>query len=99
MFQKQIRYINVCPLQGNWTCECTNTTSILAKHARDSYICDLVNQYPELQTRYDLKSNFGYQATKHREGIAKYGISQFHRKTYRTCENKNVNPVKSKDTK
>jgi ribonuclease HII len=36
-------------------------------------------QYPQ----YDWLSNKGYPTAKHREAIKKYGITPYHRKTFR----------------
>ena len=59
--------------------------SILAKVTHDKYIVDLCQQYPDLDIKYDLLNNMGYGTKKHMEGIKKYGISQFHRKTFKPC--------------
>jgi ribonuclease HII len=58
--------------------------SILAKTARDSYILELCNQYPDLSTRYGLNSNMGYGTKAHLSGIETYGITEWHRKTFGT---------------
>ena len=60
--------------------------SILAKNARDSYIEELVAQYPILQERYGLLQNFGYGTKKHIAGIKAFGITRFHRKTFGICK-------------
>lgn len=59
--------------------------SILAKTARDAYIADLCEQNPELKTRYSIHTNMGYGAKAHLDGIAKYGITEEHRKSYKPC--------------
>lgn len=64
--------------------------SILAKVYHDEHIEDLYNKYPILDEYYDLKNNMGYGTVKHRTGIDKYGISPFHRKSYKTCFNKEL---------
>lgn len=61
--------------------------SILAKVARDEYIEELVNNYPDLSEKYGIDSNKGYGAKKHIEGIKIYGITQWHRKTFGICKN------------
>ena len=60
--------------------------SILAKVERDKYIKELCVQYPELITNYKIDSNKGYGAKVHLDGIKKYGITQFHRKTFGICK-------------
>lgn len=67
--------------------------SILAKVAHDRYIVNMCRQYPELNERYDLLSNMGYGTKKHIDGIHKYGICQFHRKSYGLCKTAKYNPV------
>lgn len=53
--------------------------SILAKHARDTYVEDIVKEYPELETNYNLGSCKGYGTEKHRNGILTYGKHTDHR--------------------
>ena len=65
--------------------------SILAKVSRDNYIKNLCEKYPLLDEYYDLKSNKGYGSQKHMEGIKKYGISPWHRKTFGICKKYSVN--------
>ena len=60
--------------------------SILAKVERDLYIEELSNQYPKLDTYYDLKKNKGYGTANHINGIKKIGISPWHRNTYGLCK-------------
>jgi len=59
--------------------------SVLAKVAHDRYIENLCKQYPILN-RYDLKSNKGYGTAKHLEAIKTYGITQFHRLSFKCCQ-------------
>jgi ribonuclease HII len=61
--------------------------SVLAKHSRDTYILELCQQNPLLEERYALSKNMGYGTKLHLEGIMKYGITQWHRKTYGICKN------------
>jgi len=61
--------------------------SILAKVARDNYIEELVKENPELIEKYGIDTNKGYGAKKHLDGIQKYGITKWHRKTFGTCKN------------
>jgi ribonuclease HII len=59
--------------------------SILAKVYHDEYINDLCSKEIELNTHYDLLSNMGYGTKKHMDGLYKYGISDYHRKTFNPC--------------
>ena len=67
--------------------------SILAKVAHDRYIQQLCQDYPDLESRYHLLSNMGYGSAVHRKGITTHGITQFHRRSYRTCQNMPLFPV------
>ena len=60
--------------------------SILAKVERDRYIEELCDKNPELQEKYKIRSNKGYGTKFHMDGIKKYGITQWHRKTYGICK-------------
>lgn len=64
--------------------------SIVAKVERDNYIYEMCKKYPILDTYYDLSKNKGYGTAKHMDGIKKYGITQWHRKTFGICNNSNV---------
>ncbi|NNE31686.1 MAG: ribonuclease HII [Winogradskyella sp.] len=53
--------------------------SILAKTYRDEYMCKIHNEFP----MYNWKQNKGYPTQEHRAAIKKYGISKYHRKSFR----------------
>lgn len=57
--------------------------SIIAKEYHDYYIKNICFKNPELVDKYDLLNNMGYGTKKHLEGIKKYGLSEFHRKTFK----------------
>ena len=59
--------------------------SIIAKYERDLYIEELCGIQPDLDLKYDLLKNKGYPTPAHLAGIAKHGISPFHRKTFKCC--------------
>lgn len=65
-------------VKGDGKYQAIAAASILAKTFRDDYMNLLGEQFP----MYDWKSNKGYPTKKHREGIRKYGISPYHRKSY-----------------
>lgn len=60
--------------------------SILAKVERDKYIDELCEKHPELTEHYNIQSNKGYGAKVHIEGIKKYGITQWHRRSFGICK-------------
>lgn len=53
--------------------------SILAKTHRDAYMDKIHEEYP----MYNWKKNKGYPTKDHREAIAKYGPSPYHRMTFK----------------
>lgn len=61
--------------------------SVVAKYNHDIYIQNICKQYPQLHEIYDIANNQGYGSKNHCDAIKKYGITQFHRKTFATCKN------------
>lgn len=53
--------------------------SVLAKTARDAYMCRIHEEYP----MYNWKRNKGYPTQEHRAAIKKYGVTKYHRKSFR----------------
>ncbi|AXO80220.1 ribonuclease HII [Olleya aquimaris] len=53
--------------------------SVLAKTYRDEYMNKIHEEFP----MYNWKQNKGYPTKQHREAIKKYGITKYHRKTFR----------------
>lgn len=53
--------------------------SILAKTYRDEYMETIHKEYP----MYNWKQNKGYPTKEHRSAIKKYGITKYHRKSFR----------------
>ena len=53
--------------------------SILAKTYRDLYMEDIHKEFP----MYNWKQNKGYPTKEHRAAIKKYGITKYHRKSFR----------------
>ena len=53
--------------------------SVLAKTYRDAYMEKLHLDFPD----YNWKQNKGYPTKQHREAIRKYGLTDFHRKSFR----------------
>lgn len=85
---KQYKNIeHTCVIKGDSIYCSIAAASILAKVSHDRYIKDLCSLYPDLQEKYNLLNNMGYPTKKHIEGIIKYGISKFHRKSYGICSN------------
>lgn len=53
--------------------------SIIAKTERDAYMERIHEEFP----MYNWKKNKGYPTKEHREAIRKYGITKYHRKSFR----------------
>lgn len=53
--------------------------SILAKTYRDSYMERIHEEYP----MYNWKQNKGYPTKEHRKAIQQFGVTKYHRKTFR----------------
>ncbi len=68
-----------CIIQGDGKYMSIAAASILAKTYRDEYMMRIHEEYP----MYNWKSNKGYPTAEHREAIKKYGITPYHRKSFR----------------
>ncbi|WP_396183832.1 ribonuclease HII [Flavobacterium sp.] len=53
--------------------------SVLAKTYRDEYMNQIHEEFP----MYNWKKNKGYPTKEHREAIAKYGTTKYHRMTFK----------------
>lgn len=53
--------------------------SVLAKTYRDDYMNQIHEEFP----MYNWKKNKGYPTQEHREAIRKYGVTKYHRLTFR----------------
>lgn len=53
--------------------------SVLAKTYRDAFMEKIHEEYP----MYNWKKNKGYPTAEHREAIKKYGITPYHRKSFK----------------
>ena len=62
-----------------------SAASVIAKVTRDHMLYEIDKQYP----MYDLKNNKGYGTKKHMEAIKEYGITKYHRLSYKpVCDYK-----------
>ena len=53
--------------------------SVLAKTYRDQYMEKIHEEYP----MYNWKKNKGYPTLEHRKAIKKYGLTKYHRKSFK----------------
>ncbi len=78
-FEKTEELPASCFIKGDGKFVSIAAASILAKTYRDDYMLNLHRQYPQ----YAWDKNRGYPTAKHRQAIIDFGISPFHRKTFR----------------
>ena len=74
-----------CFVQGDSKYVSIAAASILAKVYHDEYIDNLCDQFPDLE-KYGWRTNMCYGTEAHLEAIKKYGITQYHRKTFGICQ-------------
>lgn len=70
---------HTCIVKGDEKYASIAAASILAKTYRDEYMNKLHLEFP----MYHWNKNKGYPTKEHREAIKKYGITKYHRKTFR----------------
>ena len=70
---------HTCIVKGDGKYQSIAAASILAKTYRDDYMDRLAEEYPQ----YDWKQNKGYPTKKHRQAIHDFGVSPYHRMTFR----------------
>lgn len=73
---------HTCVVGGDAVYLSIAAASVLAKTYRDEYMTNLAREFP----RYDWDCNKGYPTKAHREAIRKYGITPYHRKSFRLLE-------------
>lgn len=56
--------------------------SVLAKTHRDAYMKDLHENFPE----YNWQKNKGYPTVEHRIAVIQFGLTQHHRKSFKTTD-------------
>lgn len=83
-WEKKIQSYNIKSIiKGDANYYSIAAASIIAKEYHDDHIKTLCINHPELISKYDLLNNMGYGTPKHIEGIKKYGLSEFHRKSFK----------------
>tara|TARA_R110002051_G_scaffold644_3_gene3196 strand:+ start:11 stop:601 length:591 start_codon:yes stop_codon:yes gene_type:complete len=68
-----------CIIKGDSKYASIAAASVLAKTYRDAYMEKLHEEFP----MYNWIKNKGYPTKEHREAIRKYGITKYHRKSFR----------------
>ncbi len=70
---------NVSIIKGDAKFMSIAAASVLAKTYRDDYMNRIHEEFP----MYNWKQNKGYPTKEHREAIRKYGVTKYHRMTFR----------------
>ncbi|WP_103072506.1 ribonuclease HII [Aquimarina sediminis] len=68
-----------CVIKGDGKYLNIAAASVLAKTYRDEYMEKIHEEFP----MYNWKKNKGYPTTEHRDAIRKYGVTKYHRKSFR----------------
>ena len=78
-FKPYIGIIHKCIIKGDGKYANIAAASILAKTYRDEYITKLSESYP----MYGWKQNKGYGTLIHRKAIEQYGLTEYHRRSFK----------------
>lgn len=78
-FKKYGTIPHECIIKGDGKFLSIAAASILAKTYRDAYMERIHEEFP----MYNWKKNKGYPTKEHREAIRKFGITKYHRKSFR----------------
>jgi ribonuclease HII len=78
-FRPQSNIPFTCMIKGDGRFFSIAAASVLAKTYRDDFMEKIHDEFPN----YDWKKNKGYPTKMHRDAIRKYGITKYHRKTFR----------------
>ena len=68
-----------CIIKGDAKYACIAAASVLSKTYRDKLMQKLHLEFPQ----FDWKNNKGYPTKIHRQSIVNYGITKYHRKSYK----------------
>jgi ribonuclease HII len=68
-----------CIIKGDGKFLSIAAASVLAKTYRDAYMEKIHEEFP----MYNWKKNKGYPTKEHREAIKEYGITKYHRKSFK----------------
>ena len=70
-------------IKGDQKIKCISAASIVAKVYRDLYMIRLGKKFPQ----YKWDKNFGYGTWQHLGALRKFGVTNYHRKSYRPVHN------------
>ena len=75
-----------CIVKGDSKVYSIAAASIIAKEYHDQHIREVCTD--EMQEKYGLLNNMGYSTKQHMEAIKKYGVTEYHRKSFSPCNKK-----------
>ena len=78
-FKKYKQVNHKCIIKGDDNFLSIAAASIIAKNYRDNLMIKLSKKY----NQYFWNTNFGYPTKAHREAIRKFGITKYHRKSFK----------------
>lgn len=78
-FRAKVNIPFTCMVKGDGRFFSIAAASVLAKTYRDDFMTAIHNDFPE----YNWEKNKGYPTKNHRDAIRKYGVTIYHRKTFR----------------
>lgn len=78
-FRPQTEIPFTCMVKGDGRFFSIAAASVLAKTWRDEFMEKIHHEFPQ----FDWRKNKGYPTRKHREAIAKFGITKYHRLSFR----------------
>lgn len=81
-FQKYQQIPHHCIIKGDGKYQSIAAASILAKTHRDELMEQLHHDYPQ----YGWSQNKGYPTAAHRKAIKEYGLTPFHRRSFRLLD-------------
>lgn len=70
---------HTCIIKGDGKYLPIAAASVLAKTARDEFMARIHEEYP----MYNWKKNKGYPTKEHREAIRTYGVTKYHRRSFK----------------
>lgn len=82
MFRPQVNIPYTCMIKGDGRYMSIAAASVLAKTWRDEYMETLHNEFPH----YHWDKNKGYPTLQHRDAISLFGISKYHRLSFKLSD-------------
>jgi ribonuclease HII len=78
-FRTQTKIPYTCMIKGDGRFLSIAAASVLAKTYRDDFMIKIHDEFPD----YNWQQNKGYPTIKHRNAIREFGVTRYHRKTFR----------------